>query len=95
MKAVAGAFNQEKALVGAFSVIVKLHRLIVYSTSLECMTLRHCLKRNSCLYTDNDRVVVVVSVACYDSKHILMSGTMQHEQIICRDTSLLFKLMPH
>ena len=28
MKAVAGAFNQEKAL------IVQLHRLIVYSTSL-------------------------------------------------------------
>ena len=26
------AFNQEKALVGAFSVIVQLHRLIVYST---------------------------------------------------------------
>ena len=28
-----GAFNQEKALVGAFSVIVQLRRLIVYSTS--------------------------------------------------------------
>ena len=28
MKAVVAAFNQEKALVGAFSVIVKLHRLI-------------------------------------------------------------------
>ena len=28
-----GAFNQEKALVGAFSVIVQLHRLIVYSTT--------------------------------------------------------------
>ena len=32
MKALVGAFNQEKALVGAFSVIVQLHRLIVYST---------------------------------------------------------------
>ena len=32
MKAVVAAFNQEKALVGAFSVIVQLHRLIVYST---------------------------------------------------------------
>ena len=30
MKAVVAAFNQEKALVGAFSVIVQLHRLIVY-----------------------------------------------------------------
>ena len=26
-------FNQEKALIGAFSVIVQLHRLIVYSTN--------------------------------------------------------------
>ena len=33
MKAVVAAFNQEKALVGAFSVTVQLHRLIVYSTS--------------------------------------------------------------
>ena len=33
MKALVGAFNQEKALVGAFSVIVQLHRLIVYSTN--------------------------------------------------------------
>ena len=33
MKAVVATFNQEKALVGAFSVIVQLHRLIVYSTS--------------------------------------------------------------
>ena len=29
VKAVVAAFNQEKALVGAFSVIVQLHRLIV------------------------------------------------------------------
>ena len=28
MKALVGAFNQGKALVGAFSVIVQLHRLI-------------------------------------------------------------------
>ena len=33
MKALAGAFNQEKALVGAFSMIVQLSRLIVYSTT--------------------------------------------------------------
>ena len=32
MKAVVAAFNQEKALVGAFSVIVQRRRLIVYST---------------------------------------------------------------
>ena len=34
MKAVVAAFNQKKALVGAFSVILQLHQLIVYSTSL-------------------------------------------------------------
>ena len=33
MKALVGAFNQERALVGAFSVIVQVHRLIIYSTS--------------------------------------------------------------
>ena len=32
--AVVAAFKQEKDLVGAFSVIAQLHRLIVYSTSL-------------------------------------------------------------
>ena len=34
MKTLVGAFNQEKALVGAFSVIVHLRRLIVYSTNI-------------------------------------------------------------
>ena len=34
VKAVLGDFNQEKALVGAFSVIVQLRRLIVCSTNL-------------------------------------------------------------
>ena len=37
MKAVEGTFNQEKALVGDFSVIVQLHRLIVYSTRCDEM----------------------------------------------------------
>ena len=32
VKAVVAAFNQEKALVAAFSVIVQLHRLIVYTS---------------------------------------------------------------
>ena len=32
MKVVVATFNQEKALVGAFSVIIQLHWLIVYST---------------------------------------------------------------
>ena len=33
MNALVGDSNQEKALVGAFSMIVQLHRLIVYSTN--------------------------------------------------------------
>ena len=36
VKAVVTAFNQEKALVGAFSVIVQLHRLIGNSSADEC-----------------------------------------------------------
>ena len=40
MRAVVTAFNQEKALVGAFSVIVQLRRLIVYSTNQDTDTAR-------------------------------------------------------
>ena len=42
MKAVVGAFNQEKALVGAFSVIVQLRRLIVYSTTTDAEVVTVC-----------------------------------------------------
>ena len=38
MKLIVAAFNQEKALVVAFSVIVQLRRLIVYSTTLNIPT---------------------------------------------------------
>ena len=38
MKAVVGAFNQEKAVVGAFSVIVQLCRLIVNSSNLSTLS---------------------------------------------------------
>ena len=33
VKVLVGAFNQEEAQIGAFSMIVQLHQLIVYSTS--------------------------------------------------------------
>ena len=36
MKAAVAAFTQEKALVGAFSVIVQHHRLIVSSNYCDC-----------------------------------------------------------
>ena len=38
VKAVVGTLNQEKALEGAFSMIVQLHRLIVCSTNLKMFT---------------------------------------------------------
>ena len=41
MKALVGDFNQEKALVGAFSVIVQLHRLIDLRHYLICFVLAH------------------------------------------------------
>ena len=41
MKALVGAFNQEKALVWAFSVIVQLPRLIVHSTTLLLLASLH------------------------------------------------------
>ena len=40
MKALVGAFNQKKALVGDFSVIVQLRRLIVYITILAAAEVR-------------------------------------------------------
>ena len=40
MKAVVAAYNQEKALVGAFSVIVQLGRLIVYNSTSNVITRR-------------------------------------------------------
>ena len=40
MKVVVASFNQEKALVGAFSVIVQLRRLIVYITILAAAEVR-------------------------------------------------------
>ena len=39
-KVVVAAFNQEKAPVGALSVIVQLHRLIVYSTGSDILMWR-------------------------------------------------------
>ena len=41
MKAVVAAFNQEKALVGAFSMIVQLHRLIDLRHYYEAMHKLH------------------------------------------------------
>ena len=52
MIVVVAAFNQEKALVGAFSVIVQLHRLMVYSTEINRLSLfsllHNCAVRMMC-----------------------------------------------
>ena len=42
VKAVVAAFNQEKALVGAFSMIIHHRRLIVYSTNLHARIVQNC-----------------------------------------------------
>ena len=62
MKALVGAFNQEKALVGAFSVIVQLHRLIdlrhyifvnVYSRKYQLTMQQIYLSQNYSMWTRN------------------------------------------
>ena len=47
MKALVGAFNQEKALVGVFSMIVQLRRLIFCSTSPDLMLARSTAGKHS------------------------------------------------
>ena len=41
MKTLVGAFNQEKTLVGAFSVIVQIRWLVVCSTTHDCVACSH------------------------------------------------------
>ena len=62
VKALVGAFNQEKALVGAFSVIVQLHRLIdlrhyifvnVYSRKYQLTMQQIYLSQNYSMWTRN------------------------------------------
>ena len=53
MKAVVAAFNQERALVGAFSVIVQLHRLI---------DLRHSSAASAFNNGDHDMMVTVTKL---------------------------------
>ena len=59
MKAVVGAFNQEKALVGTFSLIVQFHRLIVtalvlFTFSLSLSIFSHKSKLSQCVSTYDD-----------------------------------------
>ena len=53
VKALVGTFNQEKALVGAFPVIVQLQRLIVYTAlvlSVKCSVTEFYWQRYEILY---------------------------------------------
>ena len=52
MKALVGAFNQEKALVGAFSVIVKTDR------SFTALILRPCVEKNLTMYAQGGEAAV-------------------------------------
>ena len=79
VKAVVAAFNQEKALVGAFSVIVQLHRLIVYSTSYRC-----CCPQCLCLCPP----ISWISAATTTSRHQLPA--LDHTTIFIKITKSLF-----
>ena len=61
---VVAAFNQEKALVGAFSMIVQLLRLIVYSTSPEELLVKQHLQGGHPVHVD---VVVVIDHVVHGS----------------------------
>ena len=71
------AFNQEKALVGAFSVIVQLHRLIFYSTSYRC-----CCPQCLCLCPPICRI----SAATTTSRHQLPA--LDHTESLSRSQNL-------
>ena len=66
MKAEVAAFNQEKALVGAFSVIVQLHRLIVY-TALTATVLYSDKRQRASGQVDNK------GLKCYHITDILLA----------------------
>ena len=67
MKAVVAAFNQEKALVGAFSVIVQLYRLTDLRhyklPSFNLLHLRDSFFQNKCIFHMENRG------ACLLGKH--------------------------
>ena len=64
-KALVGAFNQEKVLVGAFSVIVQLRRLIVCSTTQDQESGPH---PEDCLYLDLQPQCIFVAVTGIQSR---------------------------
>ena len=76
MKVVVATFNQDKALVGAFSVIVQLHRLIVYSTISNIWGLQHKQSHSSA------RFIVHILLVCCTTIYIA-SGNEKKETCIC------------
>ena len=81
MKALVGAFNQEKALVGAFSVIVQLHRWIDlrhYPAASPAQTLASppciCLHALNMLNTHTSTDHTLHNICLYSSKW--MDGTI-------------------
>ena len=85
VKVLVGAFNQEKALVGAFSVIVQLRRLIVCSTTENALcrlwcVLCHVLYR--CWYCR------LLKQMMSDASHLLVSVScsMSHVEWLARSS---------
>ena len=66
VKVLVSTFNQEKAQIGAFSVIVQLHRLIVYSTP----------GRWTQGAADGDnKIIQIISVAGRGQRPLALAGT--------------------
>ena len=61
-----GTFNQEKALIWAFSVIVQLHRLIVYSTP------GHWTQGAA---DGDNKIIQIISVAGRGQRPLALAGT--------------------
>ena len=75
MKALVGAFNQEKALVGAFSVIVQLHRLTAVSVSIIMAVSRQAagrdqLRKSIMIFPNNDQKWSMCAAAACEGNYL-------------------------
>ena len=94
MKAVVAAFNQEKALVGAFSVITNL-RMELFQALLKCRHDHLCFNV-SCLYADTSGSVLQIisgDVPCSLNKNLLSTNIFVKYHLLLKVASshLIFK----
>ena len=82
MKAVVAAFNQEKALVGAYSVIIHHRRLTVYSTIQEVLVRSlypiHYINCPDSLYCNENNTLIIVQHSCGLLKYQLRQKIINH-----------------